>query len=89
MSKDWYGFICPLSTPESGASTGKYDSPTIYSYVSIAKDATEIIDYITHHKLYNKTWKKYCMPIKVNYTCIGFVHWDKFKELYKDLMKWR
>ena len=29
------------------------------------------------------------MPIKVNYTTIGFVLWKDFKKLYEDLLEFR
>lgn len=29
------------------------------------------------------------MPVKVNYRIIGFIHWDKFKNLYNKLMEIR
>lgn len=92
VQKSFYGFICPVTTPEGGANIGRYLSPTILSYMTVPQDADKIVDYIVHHKLYRKVMEdaKYYFAIKVNFLTIGFVEDGAvFKEFYNDLLKWR
>ena len=86
LQQDFYGFICPISTPEGGASTGRYASPSIYAYVSQMTSPDTIIDFIRDSKYYSDKYIKNSMPIRVNYNTIGFVKFEDFKKLYNELM---
>lgn len=45
----FYGFVCPLSTPENGENLGRYLSPTIYSYITIPQNTDKILSYLQKH----------------------------------------
>ena len=92
VQKSFYGFICPITTPEGGANIGRYLSPTILSYITVPQDADKITDYIVHHKLFKKVMEenKFYFSVKINFLTIGFVEdGATFKEFYNDLLKWR
>lgn len=46
VHKSHLGYICPMTTPESGAAVGRYFALTIPSYYTKAKANTEVYDYL-------------------------------------------
>ena len=55
----------------------------MYTYTTSAYDDKPLKDFI---KPFLQSYGAYTMPVKVNYKIIGFIHWDKFKDLYNKLM---
>ena len=85
----FYGFVCGITSPESGAAVGRYISPTVYAYFTVAKETSAIVEYLASNKLVSESYSENTMPVKINYIVYGFVKNSKFKQLYRELMEWR
>ena len=82
-------YICPTQTPESGDQTGKYRTPTIYTYVTLTSDPEEVMKVIkrcnkvTARRPKNKDASK-IYSVKLNGSCVGWIE-QPVKELYESL----
>lgn len=47
-------FIDPTATPEAGSQTGRFKTPSIYTFTTIAGTAEKEVNFITNHKNYIK-----------------------------------
>lgn len=85
-------FIDPTYTPESGAQIGRYQQPTIYTFLTTGTLGKDIIKFIKEDKDYvpyaDKISDKYI--IKVNGSTIGYIQqYEPVERLYKSLMEAR
>jgi DNA-directed RNA polymerase beta subunit len=90
-------YICPATTPEAGKQTGRFKSPSIYTYITVTKPTKNIIQFIQQSKnyirsildvdVYNRS-KLYV--IKINGAVMGYINeFDDVETLYKNLMTCR
>ena len=95
-----YLLICPCMSPEAGANTGRYKSPTIYTFITLQKSPKIVVDFITKQKSYIRDiYDEFgrviedvndLYIIKINGSVSGYVKkYDDVDNLYKDLMKAR
>ena len=89
-------FVDPVYSPESGAQVGRYQQPTLYTYLTTGSSPKPIVEFI-------KTFDKFELPsaditkhiqnkyiIKVNGSTIGYVdQYEPLEELYNVLMQAR
>lgn len=88
-------YICPTQTPESGSQTGKYRTPTIYTYITLTSDPKKVIEMCyknanvkKQHTLSKTSAEEYV--IKLNGSCIGWIdHFEPVEELYEQLLQAR
>jgi DNA-directed RNA polymerase beta subunit len=86
-------FICPTQTPESGSQTGKYKTPTIYTYITLSTNPEEVTNVLSSHEcvhdvrpIHDDSTEIY--TIKLNGSCVGWVV-QPIDEVYEDLMEAR
>ena len=88
-------FICPTQTPESGGQTGRFKTPTLYTYVTLSSKGMGIINIIQNYKGYISSMKDVKHPeglfvIHMNGSVIGYVYeFEPVEELYLELMNAR
>lgn len=86
-------FICPTQTPEAGTQTGRYKTPTLFTYVTLSTKGHGIVEIVQH-------WKGYVNSIqgsnfdlymvKLNGNIIGYVPmYEGVESLYRELMNAR
>ena len=85
-------FICPTQTPESGKETGRYKTPTLYTYVTIATKGLGLLKIVQNHPGYmvsirnsGKSGQMYV--IRLNGSCIGYIpQYKEINHLYEELL---
>ena len=88
-------FICPTQTPESSANTGRYKTPSIYTYLTLSTNGRKILQLVQKNPKYINSIRIARRPelmytIRLNGNIIGYIEQYKpIEELYKDLMKAR
>ena len=88
-------FICPTQTPEGGGQTGRFKTPTLYTYITLATKGTKIIDIIQNDKNYISSIKTVSHPeslfvIRMNGSVIGYIpEYEPVESLYLELMNSR
>ena len=85
-------FIDPVYCPESGVQVGRYQQPTLYTYLTTGSLGHDIKNYIINHKNveFNVDSISNRYIIKLNGSIIGYIKEYEFvEELYADLMKAR
>ncbi len=84
-------FIDPTQTPESGAQTGRFKMPSLYTFVTLATDCQKELKYIQEHKHYLKQLEGPNMYyIRCNGSVIGYCKaFEPVEELYSDLLEAR
>lgn len=68
-------FICPTQSPEAGKAVGKYQQPTLYSYVSITTNAEPYVNIIREFPSVKQNTEnlKNEYIIKVNGNTVGYI----------------
>ena len=87
-------FVCPTQTPEAGAQTGRYKTPSIYTYITLGSSGERAMSVIRANKNYIKSLTHELMDkfsqiyiIKVNGNIVGYAkEHDPVENLYDDLM---
>lgn len=90
-------FICPTQTPEAGAQTGRFKTPTIYTYITLGTSGERAMEIVKNNKHYIKSLSEEQMAnfsqmyiIKINGSIVGFVEeLEPAENMYEDLMKAR
>ena len=85
-------FIDPVYCPESGVQVGRYQQPTLYTYLTTGSTGNDIKNFIDKYpkvlKNVDSIADKYI--IKLNGSTIGYINeYDDVENLYDDLMKAR
>lgn len=85
-------FICPTQTPEGGGQTGRYKTPTIYTYITLATKGLNVIKIVQSDKNYIASIRSYPHPeslftIRMNGSVIGYIpEYSPVESLYETLM---
>lgn len=87
-------FICPTQTPEAGTQTGRFKTPTIYTYITLGSSGERAMKVISSNKYYIKSLTEDLMDdfshvyiIKVNGNIVGYVkEFDPVETMYDDLL---
>lgn len=85
-------FICPTQTPESGGQTGRFKTPTLYTYITLSSKGMKIVELIQNNKDYISSMKNVEHPeelfvIRMNGSVIGYIpEFEPVEKLYADLM---
>ena len=71
-------FICPTQTPEGGGQTGRFKTPTLYTYITLSTKGLKIIELIQSNKQYISSIKNVEHPeelfvIRMNGSVIGYI----------------
>ena len=88
-------FICPSQTPEGGGQTGRFKTPTLYTYITLATKTNRALDVIQNDKNYVGSIDKHGHPeslftIRVNGSVAGYIEeFEPVEELYNTLMNAR
>jgi DNA-directed RNA polymerase beta subunit len=85
-------FICPTQTPEAGAQTGRFKTPTIYSYITTQTVPEEVFKILKEDENVSRVviLKDPYYIIRVNGSISGYIReYKPVEELYKTLMKLR
>ena len=88
-------FICPTQTPEGGGQTGRYKTPTLYTYITVATKGLNVIKLVQSDPHYHGTIKNYPHPeilftIRMNGSVIGYIEeFEPVETLYEHLMQAR
>lgn len=88
-------FICPTQTPESGKETGRYKTPTLYTYVTIATKGYGLLKIVQEHPNYcvstkNNKHAGALYVIRLNGSTVGYIEqYDAVYSLYKELLNAR
>ena len=85
-------FIDPIYCPESGPQVGRYQQPTLYTYLTTGSLGLDILKFIEHNKNFKKDIDKIGTNyiIKLNGSTIGYIdQYEPVEELYESLMKAR
>lgn len=88
-------FICPTQTPEGGGQTGRYKTPALYTYITLATKGQNIIKLIQEDKEYVSSITTHPHPeslfvIRMNGSVIGYIpEFEPVEILYSNLMKAR
>lgn len=88
-------FICPTQTPESGNQTGRFKTPTLYTYVTLSSKGLNIIKHIQNYKHYISSISGVQNPeslfiLRMNGSVIGYVpEYEPIETLYSELMHLR
>lgn len=85
-------FIDPVYSPEAGVQVGRYQQPTLYTYLTTGSSGRDIAKFIKSHKGFieyaDKIDNKYI--IKLNGSTLGYItEHEPAETLYKDLMEAR
>lgn len=85
-------FIDPVFSPESGKQVGRYQQPTLYTYLTIGTNPRDIIEIIKQNPnveyIIENLKDKYI--IKVNGSIVGYIkEFEPVENLYKTLMEYR
>lgn len=85
-------FICPTQTPESGANTGRFKTPTLYTFITLFSKGEGILKIVQDHKDYVSSIRLAKNPesmyvIRLNGSIIGYIpQYEPVESLYKELM---
>ena len=87
-------FICPTQTPEAGRQTGRYKTPTIYTYITLGTSGERVMKVLEQNKNYIKSLTPELMDkfdeiytIKINGTIVGYTkQYAPVEQLYEDLL---
>lgn len=85
-------FICPTQTPESGKETGRYKTPTLYTYLTVATKGRKLLEIVQNHPQYTLTTKKVRIPgslyvVRLNGSTIGYIpQYNAVKDLHQQLL---
>lgn len=88
-------FICPTQTPEGGGQTGRFKTPTLYTYITLSTKGLKIIELIQSNKQYISSIKNVEHPeelfvIRMNGSVIGYIpEFEPVEQMYNDLMNAR
>ena len=90
-------FVCPTQTPEAGSQTGRFKTPSIYTYITLGSSGEKAMAVIRNNKNYIKSLNEELMDnfsqvyiIKVNGSIVGYVQqYEPVENLYVDLMNAR
>ncbi len=88
-------FICPTQTPESGANTGRFKTPTLYTYLTLSSSGNKLMNIIKKSETYINNIRLSEHPelmytIRLNGNICGYVEqYGHVEKLYKDLMQAR
>ena len=88
-------FICPTQTPESGGQTGRFKTPTLYTYITLSSKGMKIIELIQNNKDYISSTKNVEHPeelfvIRMNGSVIGYIpEFEPVEKLYAEIMNAR
>ena len=85
-------FIDPIYSPEAGAQVGRYQQPTLYTYLTTGTNGRDIADFIKKYPGYEEYSdtidEKYI--IKLNGSTLGYIkQHEPVEKLYTDLMEAR
>lgn len=85
-------FIDAVYCPEAGPQVGRYQQPTLYTYLTVSSKGRDVVDFIKQDKNfqeYSETiGSKYL--IKFNGSTVGYIdQYEPIETLYKNLMKAR
>lgn len=85
-------FICPTQTPEGGGQTGRYKTPTLYTYITIATKGFNVIKTVQSDPNFIASIREHKHPeslfvIRMNGSVIGYIEqFDPVEKLYEKLM---
>ena len=85
-------FICPTQTPEAGANTGRYITPTLYTYITLYTKGMNVVNIIQSQKEYKSSMKDVEHPdemfvIRMNGSVMGYIpEFEPVEQLYAELM---
>lgn len=85
-------FICPTQTPEGGGQTGRYKTPTLYTYITLATKGLNVIKTVQDDKNYIASIRGHPHPeslftIRMNGSVIGYIaEFEPVEQLYEKLM---
>lgn len=85
-------FIDPVYSPEAGVQVGRYQQPTLYTYLTVGSNGRDIAKFIKEYPGYveytDKIDDKYI--IKLNGSTLGYIpEHEPVENLYKDFMEAR
>lgn len=85
-------FICPTQTPEGGGQTGRYKTPTLYTYITVATKGLNVIKKVQEDKNFIASIRSHPHPeslftIRMNGSVIGYIEeFEPVEKLYENLM---
>ena len=83
-------FICPTQTPEAGVQTGRFKTPTLFTYITLSTKGKEISKIIQNWDGYVKILgdkNEHLYTIRMNGSIIGYVPmYENVENLYQRLM---
>lgn len=85
-------FICPTQTPEGAGQTGRYKTPTLFSYVTTTSKGKHIIELVQSNPAFIPSMRNVKHPeelfiIRMNGYIIGYVpQYEPVEKLYAELM---
>lgn len=88
-------FICPTQTPESGAQTGRFKTPTLYTYITLSSKGTDLLKLVQNDKNYIGSIKgitnsEELYIIRMNGSVVGYIkQYEPVEQLYHELMNAR
>ena len=88
-------YICPTQTPESGSQTGRFKTPTLFTYITISTSGENILKIVSNAKGYIGSIKSLrnssnLYVIRHNGSVIGYMEqFDPIENLYATLMNAR
>lgn len=88
-------FICPTQTPEAGMQTGRFKTPTLYTYVTLSTSGKDLIAFIQSNRDYIPTLSSVRDPesyfvIRMNGSILGYVkEYEPVESMYESLMEAR
>ena len=90
-------FVCPTQTPEAGSQTGRFKTPSIYTYITLGSSGERAMEVIRSNKNYIRSLDEKQMErfselylIKVQGSIVGYVEqYTPVESLYNDLIQAR
>lgn len=85
-------FICPAETPEAGTQTGRFKTPTLYTYITLSTTGENILKIIQSNEHYINSIKNVNNPsnlyvIRLNGNVVGYIpQYEPVEKLYAKLM---
>lgn len=85
-------FICPTQTPEAGTQTGRFKTPTLYTYITLSTIGDGILKIIQAQPSYVSSIKKVnnadeLYVIRLNGSVVGYIpQYEPVETLYRKLM---
>ena len=89
-------FICPTQTPEAGRQTGRFKTPSIFTYITLGSSGERAMEVIRKSKYYHNTLTDELRAIfsklyiiRVNGSIVGYTKEYDVENIYEDLLNAR